>query len=135
MHILTNSSTVFISEKHILWIHFGENFIDIWGEAYFGPYSSQSFQKQTYLQSINLTYCAMWIDFRNKNVFRSCIMKLKWTVSCFRRFVSRDNISRYFDRFISQRLYYDSEIAWMISSIHRLMAATQILPTRLIIWL
>jgi hypothetical protein len=35
--------TVFISEKHILWIHFGENFIDIWGGADFGPYSSQSF--------------------------------------------------------------------------------------------
>jgi hypothetical protein len=34
---------LFISEKHILWIHFGENFIDIWGEADFGPYSSQSF--------------------------------------------------------------------------------------------
>ena len=34
---------VFISEKHILWIHFGENFIDIWGGADFGPYSSQSF--------------------------------------------------------------------------------------------
>ena len=23
----------------------------------------------------------MWIDFRNKNMFRSCIMKLKWTNS------------------------------------------------------
>ena len=32
-------------------------------------------------QSINLTYYAMWIDFRNKNMFRSCIMKLKWTNS------------------------------------------------------
>jgi hypothetical protein len=37
------------------------------------------------------------------------------TVSCFRRFVSRDKISHYFDRLISQRLYYDAEIAWMIS--------------------
>jgi hypothetical protein len=37
------------------------------------------------------------------------------TVSCFRRFVSRDNISHYFDRLICQRLYYDAEIAWMIS--------------------
>jgi hypothetical protein len=26
-----------------LWIYFGENFIDIWGGADFGPYSSQSF--------------------------------------------------------------------------------------------
>ena len=26
-----------------MWIHFGENFIDIWGGADFGPYSSQSF--------------------------------------------------------------------------------------------
>ena len=34
--------TVFNSEKHILWIHFGENFIDIWGWTDFGPYSSQS---------------------------------------------------------------------------------------------
>ena len=32
-------------------------------------------------------------------------------VSCFRRFVSRDKISHYFDRFICQRLYYDAEIA------------------------
>ena len=32
-------------------------------------------------------------------------------VSCFRRFVSRDKISQYFDRFICQRLYYDAEIA------------------------
>jgi hypothetical protein len=30
------------SEKHILRIHFGENFIDIWGGADFGPFSSQS---------------------------------------------------------------------------------------------
>jgi hypothetical protein len=37
------------------------------------------------------------------------------TVSCFRRFASRDKISHYFDRFICQRLYYDAEIAWMIS--------------------
>ena len=37
------------------------------------------------------------------------------TVSRFRRFVSRDKISHYFDRFIYQRLYYDAEIAWMIS--------------------
>jgi hypothetical protein len=36
------------------------------------------------------------------------------TVSCFRRFVSRDKISHYFDRFICQRLYYDAEIAWII---------------------
>ena len=49
MHILTNSSTVFISEKHILWIHLGENFIDIWDGADFGPYSWQSFQKYSYL--------------------------------------------------------------------------------------
>ena len=27
-----------------MWIHLGENFIDIWGGADFGPYSSQSFQ-------------------------------------------------------------------------------------------
>jgi hypothetical protein len=33
------------------------------------------------------------------------------TVSCFRRFVSSDKISHYFDRFIRQRLYYDAEIA------------------------
>jgi hypothetical protein len=33
------------------------------------------------------------------------------TVSCFRRFASRDKISHYFDRFICQRLYYDAEIA------------------------
>ena len=32
-------------------------------------------------------------------------------VSCFRRFVSRDQISHYFDRLICQRLYYDAEIA------------------------
>ena len=58
-------------------------------------------------QSINVTL----IDFRNKNIFRSCIMKWKWTtVSCFRRFVSRDKISHYFDRFICQRLYYDAEM-------------------------
>ena len=31
------------------------------------------------------------------------------TVSCFRRFVSRDKISHYFDRFICQRLYYDAD--------------------------
>jgi hypothetical protein len=37
------------------------------------------------------------------------------TVSWFRRFASRDKISHYFDRFICQRLYYDAEIAWMIS--------------------
>jgi hypothetical protein len=37
------------------------------------------------------------------------------TVSCFRRFASRDKISHCFDRFICQRLYYDAEIAWMIS--------------------
>jgi hypothetical protein len=37
------------------------------------------------------------------------------TVSCFRRFVSHDKISHYFDRFICQKLYYDAEIAWMIS--------------------
>jgi hypothetical protein len=37
------------------------------------------------------------------------------TVSCFRRFPSRDKISHYFDRFICQRLYYDAEIAWMIN--------------------
>ena len=30
------------------------------------------------------------------------------TVSCFRRFDSRDKISHYFDRFICQRLYYDA---------------------------
>jgi hypothetical protein len=35
--------TVFIYKKHILWTHFGENFIDIWGGADFGPSSSQSF--------------------------------------------------------------------------------------------
>jgi hypothetical protein len=40
----TYLQTVNISEKHILWIHFGENFIDIWGGADFGPYSSQSFE-------------------------------------------------------------------------------------------
>ena len=38
-------------------------------------------QKQSIMklnkQSINLTSYAMWIDFRNKNMFRSCIMKLK----------------------------------------------------------
>jgi hypothetical protein len=33
------------------------------------------------------------------------------TVSCFRRFVSRDKITHYFDRFICQRLYYDAEFA------------------------
>jgi hypothetical protein len=33
------------------------------------------------------------------------------TVSCFRRFVSRDKISHYFNRFICQRLYYDAENA------------------------
>jgi hypothetical protein len=33
------------------------------------------------------------------------------TVSCFRRFVSRDKISHYFDRLICQRLYYDAKIA------------------------
>jgi hypothetical protein len=33
-------------EKHILWIHFGENFIDIWGGVDFGPYSSQSFNTE-----------------------------------------------------------------------------------------
>jgi hypothetical protein len=42
-------------------------------------------QKQSIIklnkQSINLTCYAMWIDFRNKNMFRSCIMKLKWTNS------------------------------------------------------
>ena len=42
-------------------------------------------QKQSIIklnkQSINLTWYAMWIDFRNKNMFRSCIMKLKWTNS------------------------------------------------------
>jgi hypothetical protein len=32
------------------------------------------------------------------------------TVSCFRRFVSRDKFSHYFDRLICQRLYYDAEI-------------------------
>jgi hypothetical protein len=32
------------------------------------------------------------------------------TVSCFRRFVSRDKISHYFDRFICQRLYYDAAL-------------------------
>ena len=35
-------------------------------------------QKQSIIkpnkQSIKLTYYAMWIDFRNKNMFRSCIM-------------------------------------------------------------
>jgi hypothetical protein len=36
------------------------------------------------------------------------------TVSCFRRFVSRDKISHYFDRLICQRLYYDAEIAWAL---------------------
>ena len=36
-------------------------------------------------------------------------------VSCFRRFVSRDKVSHYFDRFICQKLYYDAEIAWMIT--------------------
>jgi hypothetical protein len=41
----TYQLTVFISEKHILWIHFKENVIDIWGGADFGPYSSQSFNK------------------------------------------------------------------------------------------
>jgi hypothetical protein len=56
-----------------------------------------------------------------KNMFRSCIMKLSErivmsqrhpfsTVSCFRRFVSRDKISHYCDRFICQRLYYDAEM-------------------------
>jgi hypothetical protein len=39
----TYELTVFISKKHILWINFGENVIDIWGGADFGPYSSQSF--------------------------------------------------------------------------------------------
>ena len=42
-------------------------------------------QKQSIIklnkQSINLTWYAMWIDFRNKNMFRSCIMKIKWTNS------------------------------------------------------
>ena len=42
-------------------------------------------QKQSIIklnkQSINLTWYTMWIDFRNKNMFRSCIMKLKWTNS------------------------------------------------------
>ena len=42
-HILTNC--IYFNEKHILWIHFGENFIDIWGGADFGPYSSQSFHQ------------------------------------------------------------------------------------------
>ena len=35
----TYQLTVFISEKHILGTYFGENFIDIWGGADFGPYS------------------------------------------------------------------------------------------------
>jgi hypothetical protein len=38
--ICTYSLTVFFSEKLILWIHFGENVIDIWGGADFGLYSS-----------------------------------------------------------------------------------------------
>jgi hypothetical protein len=40
----THWLTIFISEKHILWTHFGENVIDIWVGADFDPYSSQSFQ-------------------------------------------------------------------------------------------
>ena len=39
-----------------MWIHFGENFIDIWGGADFGPYSSQSFP----------TACGRW---QNMNLF------------------------------------------------------------------
>jgi hypothetical protein len=35
------------------------------------------------------------------------------TVSYFRRIVSRDKISHYFDRFICQRLYYDAENTMM----------------------
>jgi hypothetical protein len=31
------------------WIHFGENFIDIWGGVDFGPYSSQSFNNLRFI--------------------------------------------------------------------------------------
>jgi hypothetical protein len=34
----------------MLWTHFGENFIDIWGGADFGPYSSQSFGKNFFFK-------------------------------------------------------------------------------------
>jgi hypothetical protein len=48
--------TVFISEKRILWIHFGENVIDIWGGADFDPYSSQSFAKKKQKKNIASTF-------------------------------------------------------------------------------
>jgi hypothetical protein len=45
-HFFQNTEcTYHCIKKHILWIHFGENFIDIWGGADFDPYSSQSFVK------------------------------------------------------------------------------------------
>jgi hypothetical protein len=42
----TYLSLYYNTYQHILWIHFGENFIDIWGGADFGPYSSQSFGRR-----------------------------------------------------------------------------------------
>ena len=59
----------------------------------------------------------MWIDFRNKKHVPKLYYEIKVNeeycrnVTHFRRFVSRDKISHYFDRFICQRLYYDAEIA------------------------
>ena len=44
---------LFISEKHILRIYFGEKIIDIWGGADFGPDSPQSFVFATSLLSIH----------------------------------------------------------------------------------
>ena len=44
-----------MSEKHILWIHLGENIIDIWGGTDFGPYSSQSFGHKSITLSKHFT--------------------------------------------------------------------------------
>ena len=56
-----------------MWIHFGENFIDIWGGADFGPYSSQSFQNF----EIFLIYLQWIYKYRNNNL----VIHISWNTS------------------------------------------------------
>ena len=75
MYLIPHSgSTKSGNEKH--WTSFFSLY-----RTYYNAYLKKK-QKQSIIklnkQSINVW---MWIDFRNKNMFRSCIMKLKWTNS------------------------------------------------------
>ena len=74
--------------------------------------SKQIKQSKTYISitkksdmSITVIYHAMSLTVPQINPFS--------VVNCFRLFVSCNKISPYFDQFIVQRLWYDSEIMYM----------------------